>query len=189
MRRPILLAALTASIGLAACGGSVPPAGPGSTQGLGPATGPGSASGATTPSTVSGGDQFGGDVCTALTRTEIEAATYPQGDATFGGTDTLNDPASGKAVACQYLVAFDDIRTVVGVTVSLMDDTEYGTRTSASLTAPPVALTGIGSEAFLIQPAPGIYEVWVAGAHGKFKLGAQSKDTAIALATIAALRD
>ena len=140
-------------------------------------------------STSSGGDQFGGDVCTALTRTEIEAATYPQGDATFAGTDTQQDPVSGKAVVCQYRVAFDDSRSAVGITVSLMDDTEYGTRTNASLIAPPVALTGIGTEAFLVQPAPGMYEVWVAGAHGRFKVGAQAKDTAIALATIAALRD
>ena len=78
---------------------------------------------------------------------------------------------------------------MVGVAVSLMDETEYATRTEASMIAPPEALTGIGSEAFLVQPAPGLYEVWVSGAHGKFKVGAQAKDTAIALATTAALRD
>ncbi len=61
--------------------------------------------------------------------------------------------------------------------------------TEASLLAPPEAVAGIGSEAFLVQPAPGLFEVWVSGAHGKFKLGAQSQATAIALATTAAGRD
>ena len=92
-------------------------------------------------------------------------------------------------MVCQYLVVFSDKPSTVGVAVSLMDDTEYGTRTEVSLIAPPEALTGIGSEAFLVQPAPGIFEVWVTGANGTFKLGAQAKDTAIALATIAASRD
>ena len=180
MRRPFLLAAVTASLVLAACGGSGSTAGPGST----PAATTGSAA-----SAASEGDQFGGDVCSALTRTEIEAATYPQGVATFDSTDTQKDAATGKAVVCQYLVSFGSTPSVVGVAVSLMDGAEYGTRTEVSIIAPPEALAGIGTEAFLVQTAPGLYEVWVTGAHGKFKLGAQAKDTAIALATTAALRD
>jgi hypothetical protein len=52
-----------------------------------------------------------------------------------------------------------------------------------------VALTGIGSEAFLVQSAPGLYEVYVSAKNGKFKLGAQDKATATALAKIAAGRD
>jgi hypothetical protein len=177
MRRPLLLAAFAASLVLAACGGTVSPASPTST----PAAG--------SSGTAAGGDQFGGDVCSALTKAEVEAATYPQGAPTFEGTDTQKDEATGKAVVCQYLVIFDGNPSIVGVAVSLMDDVEYGTRAENSPVAPPEALSGIGSEAFLVQPAPSLYEVWVAGTHGKFKLLAQSKDTAIALATIAASRD
>jgi hypothetical protein len=175
MRRPTLLFAVTASLLLAGCGGSGSSASPTSTTAA-----------ATAPSTA---DQFGGEVCGALTTAEVEAATYPQGAATFDSTDTQKDATTGKAVVCQYLVVFGDDPSTVGVAVSLMDDSEYGARTEVSLVAPPEALTGIGSEAFLVQPAPGLYEVWVTGAHGKFKLGAQAKGTAIALATIAAPRD
>jgi hypothetical protein len=195
MRRPLLVAAVTASLVLAACGGS------GSTGGSGsgsPGGGSGSvpaaaatpaATAATSATAAASGDQFGGDVCSALTKTEVQAATYPQGVAKFDSTDTQKDAATGKAVVCQYLVTFGDNPSIVGVFVSLMDDTEYATRTAVSLIAPPEALAGIGPEAFLVQPAPGLFEVWVTGAHGKFKLGAQAKDTAIALATLAAARD
>jgi hypothetical protein len=160
---------------------------------IGSAPGSGSAPAATTAAATTApaasGDQFGGDVCSALTKAEVGGATYPQGAATFDSTDTQKDATTGKAVVCQYLVVFGDDPSTVGVVVSLMDDTEYDSRTEVSLIAPPEALAGIGSEAFIVQPAPGLYEVWVTGAHGKLKLGAQAKETAIALATIAASRD
>ena len=83
------------------------------------------------------------------TPAEVAAASYPQGPATFDSTDTQKDPATGAAVVCQYLVTFGTNPSIVGVVVSLMDDTEYGTRTEASLLAPPEAVAGVGSEAFL----------------------------------------
>jgi len=86
-------------------------------------------------------------------------------------------------------VTFDGKPSTVAVAVSLMDDTEYGTRAEVSLIAPPSAVPGVGSEAWLVQPAPGLFEAWVSGAHGKFKLGTQSRDTTIALAKLAAGRD
>lgn len=70
-----------------------------------------------------------------------------------------------------------------------MDDTEYGNRAEVSMLAPPEAISGIGTEAWLVLPAPGLFEVWVTGTHGKFKVGAQAKASAIALATLAAGRD
>jgi hypothetical protein len=147
--------------------------------------------GSTAAPAAASGDQFGGDVCSALTKVEIEAATYPQGAAKFDSTDTQKDATTGKAVVCQYLVVFGDNPSIVGVAVSLMDDTEYGTLNDAaqSLIAPPEAIPGIGSEAFLVLPAPSLFEVWVSGAHGKFKLSAQSRESAIAFAKIAASRD
>jgi hypothetical protein len=189
MRRPVLLAALTASLVLAACGSSGSTKAPGSTAGPGSTPAAIVSSAASAAAAAAGADQFGGDVCTALTKSEIEAASYPQGAATFDSTDTQKDAATGKAVVCQYLVTFGGNPSIVGVAVSLMDDSEYATRTEVSLIAPPEAVPGIGSEAFLVQSAPGLYEVWVSGTHGKFKLLAQSKDSAIALATIAELRD
>jgi hypothetical protein len=181
MRRPTLLFAVTASLLLIGCGSS------GSSAGTAATAGAGATPAAATASSTA--DQFGGDVCSALTKAEVEAATFPQGAATFDSTDTQKDATTGKAVVCQYLVVFGDDPSTVGVAVSLMDDTEYSTRTEVSLIAPPEALTGIGSEAFLVQPAPGLYEVWVTGAQGMFKLGAQAKETAIALAKIAASRN
>jgi len=184
MRRPIQLAAMTAALVLAtaACGGSGAPTGTAATA----------ATTASTAASTAGsaeGAQFGGDVCSAVTEAEVTAASYPQGTATFDTTDTQKDADSGQPVVCQYLVTFGDAPSIVGVVVSLMNADEYGTRAEVSLIAPPEALTGIGSEAFLVQPAPGPFEVWVNGANGFFKLGAQSKETAIALATIAAGRD
>jgi len=179
MRRPILTLAAVAILVLAGCGGSSSTASTPSVSAAPPSVGPAAA----------GGDQFGGDVCSALTNDEVVAATYPQGKATFDSTDTQKDAATGKAVVCQYLVTFDGKPSTVAVAVSLMDDTEYGTRAEVSLIAPPSAVPGVGSEAWLVQPAPGLFEAWVSGAHGKFKLGTQSKDTTIALAKLAAGRD
>ena len=184
MKRPIALVALSAAFLVAACGGSTSATAPGSAA---PATGAPAATSAA--STGSASAQFGGDICSALTKSEIEAAAYPQGPAKFDSTDTQKDATTGQPVVCQYLVKFGDAPSIVGAVVSLMDDNEYGNRATASLIAPPEALTGIGTEAFLVSPAPGLFEVYVSGAHGKFKLGAQSKATAIALATIAVARD
>jgi len=172
MKCPIVLAALAAATTVAACGGGA------STSR--PAAGAPAASGAA---------QFGGDPCSALTKAEVEAATFPQGTAVFDGNDTQKDPGTRLPVVCQWLVKFNGAPSTVAVVVSLMDDSEYAKRTAVSIIAPPVALTGIGSEAFLLQPAPGLYEVYVRAKHGNFKLGAQDKATASGLAKIAAGRD
>ncbi len=176
MKRLVVLVAVATSVLLAGCAGA----------GSGASDSGGGASGG------SSGDisaQFGGDVCSALTKAEIEAATYPQVAATFSSTDTQKDAATSKAVVCQYLVTFGDGAEGVGVAVSLPDDTEFGNRAEVSLIAPPEALSGIGTEAWLVQPAPGLFEVWVSGTNGRFKVGAQAKESAIALATLAAGRD
>ena len=178
MRRSVVLLVLSAAVLLAACGAA---AGPSSTSGA-PAT-------SVPASTGASAAQFGGDPCSALTSAEITAATYPQGPGTFSSTDTQKDATTGQPVVCQYLIVFGDHPSIVGVAISLMDDSEYGNRAAVSLIAPPVAVPGIGSEAWLVQSAPGLYEVYVSAAHGKFRLGAQSKDTAIALAKLAAARD
>jgi hypothetical protein len=178
MRRSVTLVVLSATILLAACG-----------SGTGPTTTTGTPAASAQGSTGASAAQFGGDPCSALTSAEITAATFPQGPAVFASTDTQKDAASGQPVVCQYLVTFGSNPSIVGVAVSLMDDTEYGNRAAVSLIAPPVAVPGVGSEAWLVQSAPGLYEVYVSAAHGKFKLGAQSKDTAIALAKLAAARD
>jgi hypothetical protein len=172
MKCSIVLAALAATMTVAACGG-------GSSTST-PASGAPASSGAA---------QFGGDPCTALTRAEVEAATYPQGTAVFDSNDRQKDAGTGLPVVCQWLVRFSGAPSTVGVVVSLMDDSEYMKRTVVSIIAPPVALAGIGSEAFLVQSAPGLYEVYVSAKNGKFKLGAQDKATATALAKIAAGRN
>jgi len=178
MRRTSVVAVVSAALLLGACGGSTGsvPAASASAASAGAATGASAA-------------QFGGDPCSALTSAEIAAATYPQGPATFSSTDTQKDATTGQPVVCQYLVTFGGNPSTVGVVVSLMDDTEYGSRNATSLIAAPIAVPGVGTEAWLVQAAPGLYEVYVSGAHGKFKLGAQAKDTAIALAKLAASRD
>ena len=174
MRRTSVVAVVSAALLLGACGGST-----------------GSAPAPSAPAASAGASaaQFGGDPCSALTSAEIAAATYPQGPATFSSTDTQKDATTGQPVVCQYLVTFGSNPSTVGVVVSLMDDTEYGSRNATSLIAAPIAVPGVGTEAWLVQAAPGLYEVYVSGAHGKFKLGAQAKDTAIALAKLAASRD
>lgn len=174
---------LSATLLVAACGGSASTAAPASG-----APAPTSAASAGGPATGPSA-QFGGDICSALTQAEIEAAAYPQGPAAFDSTDTQKDAATGQAVVCQYLVKFGDAPSIVGVVVSLLDDAAWGERAAASMIAPPEAVSGIGSEAFLVTPAPGLFGVYVSGSHGKFKLGTQAKDTAIALATIAVARD
>ncbi len=178
MRRSVGLVVLSLAFLLTACGGGA--ASP-TTQGASAASAP--------ASTGASAAQFGGNPCSAITGTEIAAASYPQGAAAFSSTDTQKDATTGQPVVCQYLVTFGSNPSVVGVTVSLMDDTEYGNRTAASLIAPPEPVPGVGSEAWLVQSAPGLYEVYVSAANGKFKVGAQSKDTAIALAKVAAARD
>ena len=194
LKRLVVLVAAASTILLAGCGGAGSSAPAGSASPLAAAaTQPSSA--APSPSGAAGsaaGDlsaQFGGDVCSALTTAEIEAATYPQGPATFSSTDTQKDATTGKAVVCQYLVTFGGAPSLVGVAVSLMDATEFATRVGASMIAPPEAVPGVGTEAYLVAPAPGLFEVWVSGPHGDFKVGAQAKTTATALATIAAGRN
>jgi hypothetical protein len=58
------------------------------------------------------------------------------GPATFSSTDTQRDAATGKAVVCQYLVTFGGEAEEVGVTVSLLDDTELGNRAERSVITP-----------------------------------------------------
>lgn len=188
MKRPIIIALATVVL-VAGCGGATGPAPSGP-----PAYGaPGQAS-ATPGAAESAGTgdlsaQFGGDVCSALTKADVEGASYTQGTAVFDSTDTQKDEDTGQAVVCQYLVTFGGSISVVGVSVSLMDATEFAGHADASLMAPEEKLSGIGTEAFLVAPAPGLYEVWVNGAHGYFKVGGQSKESDIALATTAAGRN
>ncbi len=184
MKRFVVLATVLSVALLAGCGGagSSAPSGAASLAAPSASDAGGGASGDLSA-------EFGGDVCSALTTAEIGAATYPQGPATFSSTDTQKDATTGKAVVCQYLVTFGTAPSVVGVAVSLMDATEFATRVGASMVAPPEAVPGVGTEAYLVAPAPGLFEVWVSGPHGHFKVGAQAKATAIALATIATARN
>lgn len=182
LKRLIIVVAVATATVLAGCAGTSSAAPSGALSAAPPSASAGGASGALS-------SQFGGDICSALTKAEIEAATYPQGPATFDSTDTQKDATTGKAVVCQYLVTFAGGKAIVGAVVSFMDASEFADRTPVSLLAPPEAVGGIGTEAYLVRPAPGLYEVWVNGAHGYFKLGAQARATAIALATIAAGRD
>ncbi len=182
MRRSISLVAVSAAFLLAACGGGsggVPTAASGAPDA--PAASDAAPAGAS-------GDQFGGDVCAALTKADIEGATYQQGPATFDSTDTQKD-ANGKAVVCQYLVTFGDNPSVVAAAVTLFDDSEATHRNQVLLTSSPEPVSGVGTDASVVMAAPGWYEVWVTAAHGKFTVAAQDQATAIALATIAAGRD
>ena len=192
LKRHVILVAMVSALLLAGCGGansSAPSAAASAATAAQPSP---AAPGLSAAASNVAGDlstQFGGDVCSALTSAEIGAATYPQGPATFSSTDTQKDATTGKAVVCQYLVTFGTAPLVVGVAVSLMDATEFATRVEASMIAPPEAVPGVGTEAYLVAPAPGLFEVWVSGPHGYFKVGAQAKATAVALATIATARD
>jgi hypothetical protein len=172
MKCTIVVAAIAAAVAVAACSGA--------SSSSSPAAGAPPASGAA---------QFGGDPCTALTKADVEAAAYPQGTAVFESNDRQKDAGTGLPMVCQWLVSFNGARSIVGVVISLMDDSEYAKRAAVSMIAPPVPLAGIGSEAFLVQSAPGLYEVYVSAKNGKFKLGAQDKTTATALAKIAAGRN
>jgi hypothetical protein len=131
---------------------------------------------------------FGGDVCTALTGAEVAAATYPQGKATFASTDTQKDEATGRAVVCQYLVTFGDNPSIVVVAVTLLSPEVYGDRSATSLIAPPESVAGVGTEAWLVYPAPGMTEVHVTTAHGLFKISCPTKDNALPFAKLAAPR-
>lgn len=192
MKRFVVLVAVVSSVLLAGCGGAGGSAPVGSGSPGAAAQPSGVAPSASDAAGGASGDlsaQFGGDVCSALTKAEIEASSYPQGPATFSSIDTQKDATTGKAVVCQYLVTFGGAPSVVGAAVSLMDATEFATRVQASMIAPPEAVPGVGTEAYLVVPAPGLFEVWVSGPHGHFKVGAQAKATAITLATIATGRN
>ena len=133
--------------------------------------------------------QFGGDICTALTKDDIEGATYTQGTAVFDSTDTQTDPDTALPVVCQYLVTFNGGIPVVAHSVSLIDADEFATHDDASIIEPAVAVPGVGTEAWLVAYAPGLYEVWVHGPHGYFKVSGQSKESDIALAKVAVGRN
>ena len=186
MKRFVVLAAVAAAVLLAGCAGAGSSAPFGSSAPLGSSALAGSAA-PSGPGDLSA--QFGGNVCSALTRADIEAATYGQGPATFSGTDTQKDSATGQPVVCQYLVTFAGNPSIVGAYVGLADDGELQHRQQVALIQTPEPISGIGSEASVVLAAPGLYEVWVTGSHGKFTVGAQAKATAIALATIAAGRN
>ena len=105
--------------------------------------------------------QFGGDVCSALTKADIEAATYPQGVATFDSTDTQKDATTGKAVVCQYLVVFAG-KAIHRRRLREPRDRRRGHAPPAGrLIFTPEPVSGIGTEASVVQAAPGLYEVWV----------------------------
>ncbi len=157
-----------------------------------PLPGSPSATPAAVESSATPGDasaQFGGDICSALTKADIEGASYTQGKAVFDSTDTQKDADTGAAVVCQYLVTFDGGIAVVAHSVSLMDADEFATHDDASIMEPAVAVPDIGTEAYLVAYAPGLYEVWVHGPHGYFKVGGQSKESDIALAKAAVGRN
>jgi len=191
LKRLVVLVAMAISVLLAGCAG----AGSGAPSGSGGPAGTGQPSAAPNASDSGGGAsgdtsaQFGGDVCSALTKADIEAATYPQGPATFSSTDTQKNADTGKAVVCQYLVTFDGKPSIVGAYVALLDDSEIQHRRQVALIFTPEPISGIGTEASVVQAAPGLFEVRVTGTHGKFTVGAQAKATAIALATLAAGRN
>ena len=189
MKRLILAAAATTVLLLAGCGGSgsgAPSATPARAATGQPSAVPSAAGSGSVGDTSA---QFGGDVCSALTKADIEAATYPQGVATFDSTDTQKDATTGKAVVCQYLVVFDGKPSIVGAFVTLLTDDEQQHRKQVALTFTPEPVSGIGAEASVVQAAPGLYEVWVTGPHGSFTVGAQDRATAIALAKLAVARN
>lgn len=192
MKRPVILVAVVTAALLAGCagGGSAAPSASSAPSSSGAAAGQLLAPSAS--DSGSSGDisaQFGGDVCSALTKADIEAATYPQGVATFDGTDTQKDATTGKAVVCQYLVIFAGKPSIVGAFVHLLTDDEVTHRQQVALIFTPEPVSGIGTEASVVQAAPGLYEVWVTGPHGKFTVGAQDKATALALAKLAVGRN
>ncbi len=190
MKRSLALVALATAVLLAGCGGaaSVAPTAAGPSAPTGQPSSPAPTSRAS-DAPADGSAQFGGDICSALTKADIEGATYTQGHAVFDSTDTQKDPATGKAVVCQYLVTFNGSIAVGAATVTLLDDTEFATHADASVMAPEEAVSGIGTAAYLVAYAPGLYEVWVSTAKGHFKVSAQSKESATKFAIVAAGRD
>jgi hypothetical protein len=189
-KRLAVVVAVAATLVLAGCGGgaSASPSSPGGSAEPGqPSATPGAAASSGTPGDASA--QFGGDICSALTKAEIEGASYTQGTAVFDSTDTQKDADTGAVVVCQYLVTFDGGIAVVAHSVSLMDADEFATHDDASIMEPAVAVPDIGTEAYLVATAPGLYEVWVKGPHGYFKVGGQSKESDIALAKAAVGRN
>jgi hypothetical protein len=189
-KRLAVFLALAATVILAGCGGaaSAAPSGPAGSAAPGePSATPAAAASSGTPADASA--QFGGDICSALTKAEIEAASYTQGKAVFDSTDTQTDADTGAAVVCQYLVTFNGGIAVVAHSVTLMDAAEFATHDDASIMEPAEPVSGIGKEAYLVANAPGLYEVWVSGPHGYFKVSGQSKESDIALAKAAAGRN
>jgi hypothetical protein len=189
VKRPIVAVAIATAVLLAGCA-SAGSAAPSTSAASASSAPPSAAAGSSGPAAASADTtaQFGGDVCSALTKADIEAAKYPQGTATFDSTDTQKNDA-GKAVVCQYLVVFGGKPSIVGAYVTLFDDSEAQHRQQVQLTFKPEPVSGVGTEASVIQVAPGLYEVWVTGPHGKFTVGAQDKATAIAFAKLAVARD
>jgi hypothetical protein len=182
----IVVASAALLAGCGSSGSSAPSASPGRATTAQPSTAPGNAGSSAAGDTSA---QFGGDVCSALTKADIEAATFPQGVAKFVSTDTQKDATTGKAVVCQYLVVFGGKPSIVGAFVTLLTDDEQQHRKQVALTFTPEPVSGIGTEASVVQAAPGLYEVWVNGPNGKFTVGAQDKATAIALAKLAVARN
>jgi hypothetical protein len=185
-----VILALAATVILVGCGGgaSAAPSGPASSVAPGePSPTPPAADSSRNPANASA--QFGGDICSALTKAEIEGASYTQGKAVFSSTDTQTDADTGVPVVCQYLVTFGGSVAVVAHSVSVMDATEFGTHEEASIMEPAESVSGIGKEAYLVANAPGLYEVWVNGPHGYFKVSGQSKESDIALAKAAVGRN
>lgn len=189
-KRLAVLLATVATMILAGCGGaaSVAP----SVPGVSAAPGQSAATPAASATSGTSGDataQFGGDICSALTKEEIEGASYTQGKAVFDSTDTQSDPDTGLQVVCQYLVTFAGGIPVVAHSVSLMEATEFEGHDDASIVEAAESVSGVGTEAWLVASAPGLYEVWVHGPHGYFKVSGQSKESDVTLAKAAVGRD
>jgi hypothetical protein len=157
LKRLVVFVALVTAVFLAGCAG----VGSGAASGSGgpAATGQPSAAPSASDSGGTSGDvsaQFGGDVCSALTKADIEAATYLQGPATFSSTDTQKDATTGKPVVCQYLVTFDGKPSIVAASVALLDDSELRHRQQVSLIEKPEVISGIRMEASVVLAAPGL---------------------------------
>ncbi len=168
----MLLAVVTASLVLAACGGSTATTGPASSPGPGSTASAAAASAGTSSvrdrpvrrRCLLGAHQGRGRGChVSAGPGQVRQHRHPEG------------PDNGTAVVCQYLVVFGVTehrgRRRLAHGRDRVRDSDDGVAARGS-----VALPAIGSEAFLAEPAPGLYEVWVTGPHGKFR-AARSRRT------------
>jgi hypothetical protein len=123
-----------------------------------------------------------------LTKDDIAAVKFLNGSPTMTGTDTQQDPDTGRPVVCQYFGQTGGASPKVVAVVSIIGESEYNTIDKNAIGDPPVVLPRIGQQAKLVMAAPGAYEVWVHSAHGFFKVFSLSKEASTALASAAVTR-